>query len=314
MATQIPVPSQDERNQEATVWVGGLEPTVSEELLYELFINAGPVVSVSLPRDKITNAQANFGFVEFETVDDAEYAIRIMNNIKLFGKYIKVNKVCFSMCCCMHSESHDFSQAAKDKADDEWFAKLFVGNLAPEVDEKMLYDVFSQFGAVLSAKVMTEENSDKSKGFGFVNFDSFESADAAIHTMQNQFLSGRQLHVQYAFKKDGSHTERHGSEAERELARRSGAGKLRLQQQSVNPLSVIQQQAQQRMMSLAAAAPPAGVPPGFAAPPPGFLPMPPMPPGFAFPPPGFAAPPPGFAMPPPGFAMPPPGFFPPPPQ
>lgn len=81
------------RNQEATVWVGGLEPQVNEELLFELFLNAGPVTSVVMPKDKITGTHQNFAFVEFEGVEDAEYAIRLFNNLKVYGKPIKVNRV-----------------------------------------------------------------------------------------------------------------------------------------------------------------------------------------------------------------------------
>jgi splicing factor 3B subunit 4 len=45
---------------------------------------------------------------------------------------------------------------------------------------QLLYDTFSAFGAVLSAKVMTETDSTASRGFGFISFDCFESADAGI--------------------------------------------------------------------------------------------------------------------------------------
>jgi splicing factor 3B subunit 4 len=66
------------RNQEATVWVGGLEPQCTEELLFELFTQTGPVADVSMPRDKVTGQHQNYGFVEFNGPDDADYAIRIM--------------------------------------------------------------------------------------------------------------------------------------------------------------------------------------------------------------------------------------------
>ena len=52
---------QAERNQEATIWIGGLEPSVTEELLYELFLQCGPVVSVHIPKDKVTAQLSNFG-------------------------------------------------------------------------------------------------------------------------------------------------------------------------------------------------------------------------------------------------------------
>jgi splicing factor 3B subunit 4 len=43
-----------DRNQESTVWVGGLEPPITEELLYELMLQAGPVVQLNMPRDPVT--------------------------------------------------------------------------------------------------------------------------------------------------------------------------------------------------------------------------------------------------------------------
>jgi splicing factor 3B subunit 4 len=82
--------------------------------------------------------------------------------IKLFGKAIKVNK------------------ASQDKRTQEIGANIFVGNLNSTVDEKQLKDVFSQFGIVVSTKIMRDPETGKSKQYGFVSFDNFESSDNAI--------------------------------------------------------------------------------------------------------------------------------------
>jgi len=50
-------------------------------------------VNVHMPKDRITQAHQGYGFVEFMGEEDADYAIKIMNMIKLFGKPIRVNKV-----------------------------------------------------------------------------------------------------------------------------------------------------------------------------------------------------------------------------
>lgn len=50
-------------------------------------------VNVHMPRDRITQLHQNYGFVEFMGEDDADYAIKIMNMIKIYGKPIRVNKV-----------------------------------------------------------------------------------------------------------------------------------------------------------------------------------------------------------------------------
>lgn len=192
------------RNQEATVWVGGLDTEVNEQLLWELMLQAGPLVTVHIPRDKITGEHSGYAFVEFASEEDADYAMKIMNMVRLFGKALKINK------------------ASRDRKDMDVGANVFVGNLDADVDDQLLYQTFSAFGQVLSAKVMLDEEKN-SKGFGFVNFADFESSDAAIMAMSGQFLCYRPIHVSYAYKKEGEKGERHGSKAERVLAKKSAA-------------------------------------------------------------------------------------------
>ena len=101
----------EQRNQDATAYVGNLDEKVSEELLWELMIQAGPIVSVHMPRDKITARHQGYGFVEFRTEHDMEYALKIMNMIKMYDKPIRVNK------------------ASQDKKTLDIGANLFIGNL-----------------------------------------------------------------------------------------------------------------------------------------------------------------------------------------
>jgi len=197
-------------------------------------------VNVHIPRDKVTKDHMSYGFVEFATELDAEYAIKVMNMVKLFGKPIRVN-------------SSINNQQTNDVG-----ANLFVGNLDPDVDEKILYDTFSIFGILIAApKIMRDPETGLSKGYGFINYDSFEAADAAIEAMNGQFLYNRRVTISYAFKKD-SKTEKHGSMAERILAIN-------------NPHRM------NYMRGPPGLAPPPG-PPSYFIPPPGGVPPPFMPP------------------------------------
>ncbi|XP_077233293.1 uncharacterized protein LOC143875583 [Tasmannia lanceolata] len=189
-----------ERNQDATAYVGNLDAQVTEELLWELFVQAGPVVNVYVPKDRVTNLHQGYGFVEFRSEEDADYAIKTLNMIKLYGKPIRVNK------------------ASQDKKSLDVGANLFVGNLDPDVDEKLLYDTFSAFGVIVTnPKIMRDPETGNSRGFGFISYDSFETSDAAIEAMNGQYLCNRQITVSYAYKKD-TKGERHGTPAERVLA------------------------------------------------------------------------------------------------
>ncbi|XP_054620062.1 splicing factor 3B subunit 4 [Dunckerocampus dactyliophorus] len=254
-----------ERNQDATVYVGGLDEKVSEPLLWELFLQAGPVVNTHMPKDRVTGQHQGYGFVEFLSEEDADYAIKIMNMIKLYGKPIRVNKA------SAHNKNLDVG------------ANIFIGNLDPEIDEKLLYDTFSAFGVILQTpKIMRDPDTGNSKGYAFINFASFDASDAAIEAMNGQYLCNRPITVSYAFKKD-SKGERHGSAAERLLA-------------AQNPLS----QADRPHQLFADAPPPQAIPPPVLTSMGPGMPMPGMPPPGAFPP----MPPPG-SMPsmPPNMAM-----------
>ncbi|CAG8578224.1 3162_t:CDS:2 [Acaulospora colombiana] len=190
----------EERNQDATVYIGNLDERCTEALIWELMLQAGPVVNVHLPKDRVTQTHQGYGFCEYMSEDDADYAIKIMNQIKLYGKPIRVNK------------------ATSDKKNLDVGASLFIGNLDPDVDEKMLYDTFSAFGVIVQTpKIARDPDTGNSKGYGFISYDNFDSSDAAIDAMNGQYLMNKPITVSYAFKKDGK-GERHGSAAERLLA------------------------------------------------------------------------------------------------
>ncbi|KAK9466444.1 hypothetical protein V1512DRAFT_168943 [Lipomyces arxii] len=204
-------PTESERNQEATVYIGNLDEEVTDSLIWELMLQAGPVVNVHLPKDRITQQHQGYGFCEFQTELDADYAAKVMNQIRLMGKPIRVNK----------------ASANKQKTLDVG-AEIFVGNLDPLVDERMLYDTFSRFGPLIAQPTISRDDAMQSKGYGFVSFDSFEASDTAIEGMNGQFIMTKPVTVTYAFKKDGK-GERHGDEAERLLASQAKKNNYSLQ-------------------------------------------------------------------------------------
>lgn len=160
---------------------------------------------------------------------------------------------------------------------------------------------------------MRDPDSGRSRGFGFISFDSFEASDSAIEAMNGQYFCNRPISVSYAIRKD-SKGERHGSAAERFLA---------------SKFQTVRQQRPNMMFSAGPAIPAAGITSGMPAPAlavappptminPHMMGMPSAPPPF--PPPGFMNPPmmsnpysnfPGQMLPPAGMMGLPPGYPPP---
>jgi RNA recognition motif-containing protein len=76
--------------------------------------------------------------------------------------------------------------------------KVYVGNLAFSVTESSLNELFSQHGTVDSCRVITDRDSGRSKGFGFVEMSTDEQAQGAISALNGQALEGRALTVNEA--------------------------------------------------------------------------------------------------------------------
>lgn len=73
--------------------------------------------------------------------------------------------------------------------------KLYVGNLAFSVTSESLNALFAQYGTVESAKVITDRDTGRSKGFAFVEMSSGDEAAACIKEVSGRDLEGRQLSV-----------------------------------------------------------------------------------------------------------------------
>lgn len=76
--------------------------------------------------------------------------------------------------------------------------KLYVGNLSFSVNDEELQQAFSSFGNVISARIVIDKMSGRSKGFGFIEIEDDAGADSAIAKMDGQEIGGRPVRVSEA--------------------------------------------------------------------------------------------------------------------
>lgn len=85
---------------------------------------------------------------------------------------------------------------------------LYVGNLSYKLSESQLTDLFSQFGEVKSAKIIKDQATGQSKGFGFVEMSSGDGGQQAMQALNGKEVEGRKIIVNEARppqKKSGGH-------------------------------------------------------------------------------------------------------------
>ncbi|KAK4880901.1 hypothetical protein RN001_004220 [Aquatica leii] len=84
----------DESNEDQrTVWCGNLSEKITEEILYELFLQTAPLERVHIPKDKHGNS-TNYGFVTFKHLCSVPYAVNLLNGISLYNKKINIKPRC----------------------------------------------------------------------------------------------------------------------------------------------------------------------------------------------------------------------------
>lgn len=76
--------------------------------------------------------------------------------------------------------------------------KLYVGNISYHVDEGSLEKEFANFGSVKSVKIITEYETGRSKGFGFVEMETSDEAQEAIKNLDGKEFGGRSMRVNVA--------------------------------------------------------------------------------------------------------------------
>lgn len=82
--------------------------------------------------------------------------------------------------------------------------KLYVGNLSFQTQESDLREHFNQFGEVVSASIVSDRDTGRSRGFGFVEMGTEDEGRAAQNALDGQELDGRQLKVNEAKPRENS--------------------------------------------------------------------------------------------------------------
>ncbi|KAF3398354.1 Oligouridylate-binding protein 1 [Penicillium rolfsii] len=170
------------------LYVGGLDPRVTEDILKQIFETTGHVVSVKIIPDKNFNSKGyNYGFVEFDDPGAAERAMQTLNGRRIHQSEIRVNWAYQSNSTSKEDTSNHFH--------------IFVGDLSNEVNDEVLTQAFSAFGSVSEARVMWDMKTGRSRGYGFVAFRDRSDADKALTAMDGEWLGSRAIRCNWANQK-----------------------------------------------------------------------------------------------------------------
>jgi polyadenylate-binding protein len=181
------------------IYVKHLPPDFTKEKLDVLFRKYGSITSSMLANDKDGKFKG-VAFVNYSNPEEAKAAIEAMKDQKLIDKPLVVVR---------HQTKSErerelrarWEQRKQERQKHFTGVNLYVKNLADTIDDKRLAAEFSPHGTITSAKVMIDD-SEKSKGFGFVCFTTQEEATRAVSALNGQMLEGKPLYVGLAQRKE----------------------------------------------------------------------------------------------------------------
>lgn len=171
------------------IFIKNLDKGIDNKQLYDTFNQFGNILSCKIVKDEKGNSKG-YGFVHFESEEAATSAIEQVNGMMLQERKVFVGRF---------KNRGDRVKEVGEK--NKQFTNVFIKNLPEEYSEEELNDLVSKHGSPLSVKLMLDENSQKSKAFGFASFASHEEADECVTNVNELEVNGKILYAGRAQKK-----------------------------------------------------------------------------------------------------------------
>nr|ALD19903.1 poly-U-binding factor 60kDa [Stichopus monotuberculatus]ALD19904.1 poly-U-binding factor 60kDa [Stichopus monotuberculatus] len=169
------------------VYVGSISFELKEDTIRQAFHPFGPIKNINMSWDPATMKHKGFAFVEYELPEAAQMALDQMNGVMVGGRNIKVGR----------PSNMPQAQPVVDQIIEEakTYPRIYVASIHSDLSSDDIKSVFEAFGKILSCHLPTDPATGKHKCYGFIEYDTMQSAQDAIASMNLFDLGGQYLRV-----------------------------------------------------------------------------------------------------------------------
>ncbi|CAL1271655.1 unnamed protein product [Larinioides sclopetarius] len=169
------------------VYVGSISFELKEDTIRQAFIPFGPIKSINMSWDPVTQKHKGFAFVEYELPEAAQLALDQMNGVMIGGRNIKVGRP-----SNMPQAAPIIEQIMEEA---KTYNRIYVASVHQDLTEQDIQSVFEAFGKIKMCKLQSGGIPGKHKGYGFIEYENYQSAQDAISSMNLFDLGGQYLRV-----------------------------------------------------------------------------------------------------------------------
>ncbi|KAK3879789.1 hypothetical protein Pcinc_015687 [Petrolisthes cinctipes] len=177
------------------VYVGSISFELKEDTIRQAFVPFGPIKSINMSWDPVTQKHKGFAFVEYEMPEAAQLALEQMNGVMIGGRNIKVGR----------PSNMPQAQTVIDEITEEanYYNRIYIASVHQDLSETDIKSVFEAFGKI-KCMLTPGTTPGKHKGYGFIEYENSQSAQEAIASMNLFDLGGQYLRVGKAITPPGS--------------------------------------------------------------------------------------------------------------
>jgi len=169
------------------IYVGSINFEVREDTLKTTFGPFGPIKSISMSWDPLTQKHKGFAFIDYETPEAAQLALEQMNGTFISGRNIKVGRP-----SNMPQAQTIIEEIQRDALN---YNRVYVGGIHKDLSTDDIKSVFEAFGQIKTCDLAPTLVEGRHKGFGFIEYENLQSCQDAISSMNQFDLGGQFLRV-----------------------------------------------------------------------------------------------------------------------
>eukprot|EP00794_Sanderia_malayensis_P005472 gene5472-6156_t len=169
------------------IYVGSINFELKEDSIRSTFIPFGPIKKIDMSWDPSTMKHKGFAFVEYELAEAAQLALEQMNGALIGGRNAKVGRP------SNVPQAAPWIEQILEEA--RQYARIYISSVHPDLTENDIKSVFEAFGKVQDCSLSPDSVTGKHKGYGFIEYETQQSANDAIASMNLFDLGGQYLRV-----------------------------------------------------------------------------------------------------------------------